>query len=84
MVGGLVSGAGEGVSADERVAYLTRVFGLSEAAALDTIDLLTNDDRIEEITTGMEATIERLVAMKDAEQYTLDNPPPWINRHRHE
>lgn len=70
---------------DEKVAYLMSVFGLSEAAALNTIDLLTNDDRIEEITTGLGETIDRLVAMKDEpqEQYPLDQSPPWINRHRH-
>lgn len=54
-----------GPSEDEKVAYLMRVLGLSRAAALDTIDLLTNNNRVEEITTGRQATIERLVAMTD-------------------
>lgn len=47
---------------DAKVNYLMRAFGLTEAAAIDTIDLLTNDDRTEEFTTGLKATMERLVA----------------------
>lgn len=42
------------------VSYLMNAFGMSEEAAIETIDLLINDERVDELTAGLEETLNRL------------------------